>query len=216
MVAQAVGQRLNHFGIGEFQQPRTPLHQDHAHTQRCDHARVSHADDAAANHDHGFRNLRHFQDLVAIDDVPAVQRHLAGAGRFGSGGDDDCLRTVRLLASDAVNLDSVRIYELRNAVDHFDVVARQLRLDHIDFGLDHVLDPERQVLHRDLFLDPVINTVDVLVVVAGEMQHGFADSFAGNSAGVDADAPHHFAPLDQANSFTRLSALDGRALTRGP
>src|SRR5258708_820446 len=216
MVAQAVGQPLHHFRIGEFQPPRTPLHQDHAHTQRCEHAGVFHADHAAANHDHGFRNLRHFQDLVAIDDVPAVQRHLTGAGRLGSSGDDDHLRAIRLLASDAVNLDSVRVYELRNAVDHFDVVARQLRLDHIDFGLDHVLDAERQILHRDLFLDAVINAVNVLVVVAGKMQHGFADGLAGDGAGVDADASHNFAPLDEANFFTRLSALDGRALARGP
>ena len=67
-VAQVIGQRLDHFRIGEFQQPRPLLHQNHAHAERREHAGVLHADHAAAHHDQGLRNVRHLQDLIAVDD----------------------------------------------------------------------------------------------------------------------------------------------------
>ena len=58
MVAQVVGERLDDFGIGEFQQARPLLHQDHAHAQDREHAGVLHADDAAAHHDQGLAECR--------------------------------------------------------------------------------------------------------------------------------------------------------------
>ena len=75
MIAQVVGQRFHHLVIGELQQTRPFFHQDHAHAQGREHARVFHADDAAAHHDHRFGNLRHLQHLIAIDDVAPVDGH---------------------------------------------------------------------------------------------------------------------------------------------
>ncbi len=94
-----------------------------------------------------------------------------------------------------------------------DVVARQLRLDHVHLGLDHVLDPEGQIRHGDLFLDAIVDAVDVLVVVAGQVQDGLAKGLAGNRAGVDANSPNHLPPLDERHALAHLRALDGRALS---
>ena len=80
------------------------------------------------------------------------------------------------------------------------------------FGLDHVLDPECQVRHGDLFLDAIVHAVDALVMVAGKVQHRLAHRLAGNCPGVDADAAHHFAPLDHRDALAHLRALDRRAL----
>ena len=96
----------------------------------------------------------------------------------------------------------------------FDVVARQLGLDHIHFGFDHMLDAKSQVRHGDLVLDAIVHAIDVLVVIAGKMKHGLAEGLAGNCACVDTHSAHHFATLHQSHRFAHLGALDGRALSR--
>ena len=107
----------------------------------------------------------------------------------------------------------MRIDEARDPGDEFDVVARQLGLDHVDFGLDHMLDAKRQVRHGDLVLDAIVHAVDVLVVIAGEMKHGLAKGLAGNCACIDTDPTNHFATLHQSHLFAHLGALNGRALS---
>ena len=135
-------------------------------------------------------------------------------GRLGAGGDHDVFGAVSLLLCGVGHPDRVRIDKARDPANEFDVVARQLRLDDIHFGLDHVLDAESQIRHGDLFFDAIVHAIDVLVVIAGQMQHGLAKGLAGNGAGVDADAAHHFATLHQSHAFAHFRALDGRALPR--
>ncbi len=214
MIAQVIGQRLHHLGIGELQQPRPLFHQDHAHAQGREHARVFDADDAAAHHDHRFRNLRHIQHLVAIDDVAAVDRHFRRRGRLGAGRDDNVFGAESLLLTRVGYPHRVRIDKTRDAGDQLDIVARQLGLDHIHFGLDHMLDAKRQVRHGDLVLDAIVHAIDVLVVIAGEMKYGLAEGFAGDCACVDTHPAHHFTTLHQSHLLAHLGALNGRALPR--
>ncbi len=98
----------------------------------------------------------------------------------------------------------VGIDKARDPADQLNVVARQLRLDDVHFGLNHMLDAKRQVRHGDLVFYAVVNAIDVLVVIAGQMKHGLTKGFAGNCAGIDTDAAHHFAPLDQSYAFTHF------------
>src|ERR1700728_1584107 len=115
-------------------------------------------------------------------------------------------------------MDVMIVCETGHAADDFDAVAGKLGLGDIDLSLDDVLDAEGKIGHGDLFLHAVIHAVDGAVVVAGEMQDGFAHRFAGDGAGVDADAAddaahlnerYVLAPLDRGNS----GALTGRART---
>ena len=108
----------------------------------------------------------------------------------------------------------MRIDKARDPADQFHVVARQLGLDHVHFGLDHVLDAKRQVRHGDLVLDAIIHAIDVLVVIAGKMKHGLAKGLAGNCACIDTHSAHNFTALHQRHAFAHLGALDGRALAR--
>jgi hypothetical protein len=103
-----------------------------------------------------------------------------------------------------------------DAVDHVDAVARELRLGHVHFGLDDGLDAEGQVGHGDLFLDPVVHAVDGAVVVAGEVQDGFAHGLGGDGAGVDADAADDGAGLDDGHALLHLGGGHGGALPGGP
>ncbi len=136
-------------------------------------------------------------------------------GRLGAGGDDDDGRFEVGLAARVLDADVGGVEEAGAAVDHFDAVARQLRLGDIDFGLDHLVDAEAQVGHGDLFLDVVIDAVDALKLEAGEMQHGFAHGLAGDGAGVDAGAADDFALLDDDHAAAALGALNGGALPGG-
>ena len=99
MIAQIVGERLHHLGVGKFQQTRPFFHQDHADAQSGEHAGILDADDAAAHHDQALRDFRHVQHLIAIDDVAAVDRHLGRLSGLGAGGHDEKVRAVGLLAA---------------------------------------------------------------------------------------------------------------------
>ena len=113
-----------------------------------------------------------------------------------------------------VTRNGVRIDKARDPADEFDVVARQLGLDHVHFGLDHVLDAKRQVRHGDLVLDAIVHAIDVLVVIAGQVKHRLAEGFARNCACIDTNSANHLATLHQSHAFAHLGALDGRALAR--
>src|ERR1700723_2267617 len=104
-----------------------------------------------------------------------------------------------------------RIFEARHAYQHLDVVARKLRLSNVDFGLDHVPQPEPQVRHRDPFLHAVVHSIDGLVVVPGEMQPRLAHCLRRNGSRADARAAHHLAHLPQRDLLTQLCCVD-----RGP
>ena len=133
--------------------------------------------------------IRHLQDLIAVHDVPAVQGNRGRFGRLGAGSDHNRGGFIVGLSQRTQHAEMRRIDELRHARNHIDAVSRKLRLRHIDLGLDHMLDPEQQIRHRNFFLHAVVDAVDVLVMVAGQVQHGFPHRLAGNGAGVDTAAP---------------------------
>src|SRR5579863_2199258 len=79
-----------------------------------------------------------------------------------------------------------------------------------------MLRPKGQIGHGDSFFYAIVHAINVLVVEAGEMQHGLAHGFAGNGAGVDGGAAHYFHPFDQGRLFAEFGGLDGSALAGGP
>ncbi len=210
-----VGERLHDLLVGKLQQLGPLFHQDDAHAQRGEHARIFDADDAAAHHDQCIGEFRQVENLIAVDDRAAVDGHLGGVGRLGAGGDDDVLRLVDLGAALIGHLHVGWVFEAGHSSEYIDSVARKLRLGHVDLGLDHVLDPERKVRHRDLFLDPVIHAVDRTIVIAGEMHHGFAHRLAGDGAGIDGDSANGSHALDHRGSLAQLIGVDGGTLPRG-
>ena len=214
-VAQVIAKRFHHFRIRELEQARPLFDERHAHAERRKHAGVLDADHAAADHDHRFRNDRHLQNLVAVDDGAVVEGNERRVRRLGSRRDDDVLGFVFGLVPRADNADVMRIDEAGHASEHFDAVARELRADHVDLGFDHVLRAKAEIRHRDLFLHAVVDAVDALVVETGKMQDGFADGLAGDRAGVDRRAADDFEFLDERHALAVLHGLNGRALSRG-
>ncbi len=216
VVAQVVGKSLHHFGVGELEQARLFFHQDHAHSQDGEHAGVFHADNAAAHDDQRLGQVGHLQDLIAVDDAAAVEGNLRRLGRLGAGGDHNRFGFVVGLSDGADDAQMKGIDELRHAGDQLDAVSRELRLGDIDFGLDHVLDPEQKIRHRDFLFHAVVDAVNVLVIITREMQHGLTHGLAGNGAGVDAASAERGDLFDQRDALPELRALDGGSLPGRP
>ena len=143
-----------------------------------------------------------------------LMRHLGRDRRLGAGRDDDRSRpdspTEPTRVRHAHACADRRSWRMPNSTSM--LLRESCACGDVDLGLDHVLHAERQIRHRDLFLHAVVDAVDVLVVVAGKMQHRFAHGLAGNGAGVDADAAH--APRAFSTSATRFP--DFARLNRGP
>src|SRR5262249_22944743 len=85
---------------------------------------------------------------------------------------------------------------------------------HIGFRLDHLLYPESQVSHGDLFFDVIVNAVDPLELKPGEMQYGLPHGLAGNGSGVDAGAAHDLALFNHGHAPATFRALNGGPLAR--
>ena len=102
-----------------------------------------------------------------------------------------------------------------DAVDNVNAVAGELRLGYVDFSLNDGLDAEGQVGHGDFFLDAIVDAVNGAVVIAGEVEYGFAHCFGGDGSGIDADAADDGACLDDGDAFTHLGGGDGGALAGG-
>ncbi len=214
-VAQVVAKRFDHFLVGKFEQTWTLFDERDAHSQRGEHAGVLDADHAAAHDDHGFGDFRHAKDLVAVDDGLVVEGHERRDRGLGASGQDDVLRLEFRLAASAGDLDAVGIEETCDSGNDVNAVARELRANHVDFRFDDVKRAEGKIRHGDGFLHAVVHAVNALVLVAGEMQYGFADGFAGDSAGIDGRPAHDFEPFDQRDALAEFGGLDGGALPSG-
>ncbi len=211
-----VAQRLNDLLIGKLQQLRPPLNQRHPHAQRGKHARILHPNHAAAHDNHRLRQVHQVQHQVAVDNVAPVDRHLRRTGRLGARANQNIRRFVHARTARVRHPHMRRIFKARHPHQHLDVVARKLRLRHIDLGLDHMLHPERQVRHRDPFLHPVVHAIDGLVVIPREVQHRLTHRLRRNRAGVDRGPAHHLAHLHQRNLLSQLRPKDGGALSGRP
>ena len=183
-----IAERLHHFGICKFQQARTLFNQSDAHAQRSKHAGVLDADHTAAHNNQRLGYFRHAQNLIAVDNVAAVEGNECRLRGLRACADDHVRRFVVRLILRAYYVNAVRVREACNAGKHLDPIARELRPDHIDFCLDHVLRAKGQIGHRDLFLHAIIHSVDALIVEAGKVQHRFANGFAGDRPRIDGRA----------------------------
>ena len=138
-----------------------------------------------------------------------------GVGWLGAGGDDDVFRLVGLGATLVGHFHMGGVFKAGHPREHIDAIARKLRLGHVNLGLDHVLNAEGKIRHRDLFLHPVIHAVNGTVVVAGEMHHGFTHRLAGDSAGIDRNPTDGSHALNHSGPLAQLISVDSGALPRG-
>lgn len=101
-------------------------------------------------------------------------------------------------------------------LDHVDTIAGHLILDDLDFARDHMVGAEGEILDGDVGFHPVAGAVQIALSEAGQIQDGFAQGFAGNGAGIDADPADHLLALDDPDFLSELGGLYGGFLPGRP
>src|SRR5438105_7338834 len=109
----------------------------------------------------------------------------------------------------------MRVEERRSTDDEIDGITYQLILDDFLFGFYHMVATLGEILEGDVFLDPVAGTVKTALPETRKEKHRFAQRFAGNGAGVDADTSGNFLALDDTDLLADFGSLDRRLLARG-
>ncbi len=110
----------------------------------------------------------------------------------------------------------VRIDEAGFPVDHIDAIARHLVLDDLNFVRDDVVGAKGEIFDRDRLFQAISGSVQIALAEPREIEHRFAEGFAGDGAGVDADAADDFFALDDADFLAELGGLDRGLLAGGP
>ena len=93
-VAQLVDEILDQLVVDEVEEGRARLDQRHGDVERAEDRRVFDADDAGADHRQAARQLGQIDDLVAVEHVDAVERHVGGPERARADGDQDVSRPM--------------------------------------------------------------------------------------------------------------------------
>ncbi len=158
--------------IGELEQAGTAFDESNADTECGEHATVLHADDTAADDDHGLGQVDEIKHQIGVNNCCPVNRDLGRRGRFCSRGDQNVLGFVDRRTLGVGDLDVGGIFKTGDADEHFDVVAGKLGFGNVNFGLDDVLYAEGEIRHGDAFFYPVVHPVDGLVVIAGKVKNG--------------------------------------------
>ena len=106
----------------------------------------------------------------------------------------------------------MRPRESAQAVNEVDTVSLQLILDNGNLAFDNPLNPKAEICHGDLIFGVIVGAVEALLVEAGKMENGFAHGFAGDGAGVGADAADGRLFFNEGNAFASFYCLNGGAL----
>src|SRR5262249_24514370 len=88
-----------------------------------------------------------------------------------------------------------------------DEVALELVLNHLKLPLDHFRHAEHQVLDLDLGFDAISAAVESALTEPGKIKRGLAQRLAGNSAGVETDAPEVEVLVRNGDAFAGLRCL---------
>ena len=215
LVAQVELQRLDDLGVAEVEHLRALLDHGHAGAERGEHRGVLDADHAGADHDHASWAPACIASTPSESSTRSSSNSTCGgrAGRVPVA--MTMFSAVTVLWSPravAAHGDGVRVVEARGAAEDVDVVAQQLVADHLHLAPDDVRGAGQQVVDGDVGLDPVAGAVHVALREAGQVQHGLAQRLRRDRAGVDADAAHHVAPLDDRDPLAQLGGGDGGLL----
>ena len=79
VLAQVVGQCVNHLGIDEIQQAVTLVNEGYPHAEGRKHRGVLAPDDSGAHHCHGLGHMLQLGDVVAGENSPSIEGDVGGA-----------------------------------------------------------------------------------------------------------------------------------------
>jgi hypothetical protein len=210
-VAQLVGEIGDQFLVEEIEHGVARLDKGDMDIEGGKDRGVFDADDAGADDRDGARQFVQLQDLVAIEDVFAVEGNIVRPERLGADGNDEPVgRKGQHLARLSLDLDLVRIDEAGLAGDRVDLVAGELVFEHLDLVVEGNVKARAQVGGGQVFLDPIGAAVEAALAPAGQVQHGLAQGLRRYRAGVDRNPADAAAAFDHEHPAPELRRLDCR------
>ncbi len=81
---------------------------------------------------------------------------------------------------------------------------------------NYMFDSEHQILSRNPVFHLVRLPINIVMSIAGEVDHGFTQGLAGNGAGVDADTAHDRLSFHHRHSLIEFGSLNGGFLSGWP
>ena len=208
-VAEIMHELLDQLLVDEVEESRTRLDQRHGDVERAENRRIFDADDAGPDDREAARQLLQIDDLVAVEDIDAVEGHIVGPERTRAAGDQHIRRRMHArFAAIARDLDLMGADETRLAPPRPDGVPAELMLQHLDLMIERLVHAHHQIAGFDLLLDAIGAAVKSALAPARKVQHGFAQRLRGNCAGMDRDAADPPAFLDDQHGFAELRPLD--------
>ena len=213
-IAQVMGEFIDDFAIEKAEDVGASIDQGHADIERTEHGGIFDADHARTHHHHGARQLLHVEDIVAIDHIRVVEGNAGWLHGTRTGRDQN------LIGFDHPHLvgagfDTQYMGGLKDRIagDGVDEIAMQLVHQHLDFVADGNVQTLHQVLGGDALLNPIAAAIEPALTPAGQVQHRFAQGFAGNGAGMHAGPTDGERALDQGHAAAKLGRLNRGLLT---
>ena len=211
-VAQIVDELVDQFLVDEVEEGRARLDQGHGDIERAEDRRIFDPDDACPDHGQAARQFWQIDDLVAVEHVDAVERHIIGAERTGAAGDQDVgRRDEPRFAAFGRDLDAVRGHEPGLAARGLDRVSAELVLQNFDFVVERLVQAGDEIGRRDVLLDPVGAAVKAALAPARQVEHGFAQRLGRDGPGMDRYAADPAALFDHQHRAVELCPLHGGA-----
>src|SRR5947209_4856292 len=107
------------------------------------------------------------------------------------------------------------VLKVRRTGDHLHAIPRHVRTDQLDLTSDYRLAAIDQVVNSDIMFDVVALAVKPALPYPREVHDGFAQSFARDGSGVDADTAQRLVLLNESDLLAELCSLYCGALAGG-
>src|SRR5713101_823577 len=204
---EAVAEAVGNFVVEKRKKTVAAVDKSNLDSEGFENGSVFATDHAAADDGEAFRNAVHLEKSVGIESMNIVEGDLRGAVGLRPGGDEDDFTLQPARAVGALDDQGVGIFERGLAADEFDVMEGKIFQDAPALHFDNLALVMHEVVHREVFLQRVIDAVEAALLQAGKIECGFAQGLAGNGPRVDAAPAHVFGALDDGDALAEVGGL---------
>src|SRR6267154_6754548 len=110
-------------------------------------------------------------DVVAVEDIPVVERNIRGPVGRRPHCNDNLISNEAMLLRIRFHDQSMWIGEASHASECLDPIACELMLEHLDLMAERHPQPDPEVLAFDVLLDPVRQPVEPALAPSREVKY---------------------------------------------
>ena len=201
------------FGIEESEQAFASIDEQDLDAERGEDAGVFAADDAAADDEHFFGEFGDGENGIGLEEAGVVPGVVGGMVGASAGGDEEfCGGGGAGGAVGAGDEDGVGIEERAGALQDLDAVAVHVFADAFALEGADILEMAEEIPGVDALVEIELDSVEVALAEAGELEGGLAERFRGERAGVCGGTAGEAFFFDEGDFFAEICRLGGTFL----